>query len=391
MAVSALDQGLFEGGPPDGLQQRLGLMGPGRRRVVRRALLSILVGWLPVVVLGAVRALTQHTHDLSSVAFDYGLHARGLVATPVLILGEAVCGPYLGAIARQFRDAHLVPEADEPRYERICDRIRRLLVSPAAEVAVVVLAYLITIDILTGASAALAPAWGAATVGDRVSLTPAGWWYVLVSLPLLMALLLGWLWRVVLWSVFLACTAHLPLRLVASHPDHAAGLEFVGHSARGFCLPAFAISAVAAGRMAVVISQHGPEPVQPKLMAVAALAALGLLIFAGPTLLFAHRLVEERRKGALAYGRLADELGRQFERRWLDRPPVEAEALSVPDFSATTDLYSVAANVYALRLAPIDRDSLVALLLALLLPFAPVALMAAPVGQLLKVVKSLLL
>jgi hypothetical protein len=391
MAASALDQGLFEGGPPDGLQRRLGLMAPGHRRVARRAVLSILVGWLPVVVLASVRALTQHTHDLSSIAFDYGLHARGLVATPLLILGEGVCAPYLGAIARQFRDAHLVSEADEPRFERICDRIRRLLVSPVAEIAVMALAYFCTFEIVRGASPELAPAWGVVGAGAEATLTPAGWWYALVGMPLLLALLLGWLWRLAMWSLFLACTARLPLQLVGSHPDHVAGLEFVGHSLRGFCVPAFAISSVAAGRMAVVISQRGVEPVNQKLIAVGAVVGVGLLIFAGPTLLFAHRLTEERRTGALTYGRLADELGRHFERRWLARQQVDDEALSVPDFSATTDLYSVVANVYALRFAAVDRDSLVALLVAMLLPFAPVALIAAPLGQLLKVVKSLLL
>jgi hypothetical protein len=80
--------------------------------------------------------------------------------------------------------------------------------------------------------------------------------------------------------------------------------------------------------------------------------------------------------------------------RWL-RPSwrlgrVGGDALEAPDFSATTDLYSIVANVYQLRLVPVEVRSLLILLSATLLPFVPVLLMAVPLDTLLQRVAGLL-
>jgi hypothetical protein len=57
---------------------------------------------------------------------------------------------------------------------------------------------------------------------------------------------------------------------------------------------------------------------------------------------------------------------------------VNESALEVPDFSATTDLYQVVANVFDMRSIPLDVKDLLPLIIATLLPFAPVVLMVAP-------------
>lgn len=45
------DADLFENAPPIGVQRRLGLVKPGELNVGRRALLVVLIGWLPLVLL----------------------------------------------------------------------------------------------------------------------------------------------------------------------------------------------------------------------------------------------------------------------------------------------------------------------------------------------------
>jgi hypothetical protein len=79
-----------------------------------------------------------------------------------------------------------------------------------------------------------------------------------------------------------------------------------------------------------------------------------------------------------------------FERKWLDPPKVDQTALDRPDFSATTDLYSVVSNVYSMRFLPVDYKDLVVLAVAMLIPFLPVALLVFPVDVILKHAKSLL-
>ena len=58
---------------------------------------------------------------------------------------------------------------------------------------------------------------------------------------------------------------------------------------------------------------------------------------------------------------------------------------SAPEFSATTDLYSVVTNANTVKGIPLDLNGVVPLVLAILLPFVPLALFEMPLVQLLKV------
>ena len=49
-------------------------------------------------------------------------------------------------------------------------------------------------------------------------ITLAGWWYILVSLPILFFFLLRWFWIFLLWSRFLFHISRLGLELTPTHP-----------------------------------------------------------------------------------------------------------------------------------------------------------------------------
>lgn len=57
-------------------------------------------------------------------------------------------------------------------------------------------------------------------------------------------LLLGWLWRILIWGLFLFRVSRLDLQLVPTHPDLVGGLQFVGESLRAFLPVSFTISAI---------------------------------------------------------------------------------------------------------------------------------------------------
>ena len=83
---------------------------------------------------------------------------------------------------------------------------------------------------------------------DAGKLSYAGWWFVLISAPLFRLLLLRWLWRIVLWAIFISRVTHLHLRLVPTHPDLAAGLGFLTEAQKAFSSIAPRISGSAALR-----------------------------------------------------------------------------------------------------------------------------------------------
>ncbi|MGH7485259.1 MAG: hypothetical protein ACREMY_06580, partial [bacterium] len=189
----------------------------------------------------------------------------------------------------------------------------------------------------------------------------------------------------------LCLMSRLDLRLVPAHPDRTAGLRFVSYSVQAFSLVALALGTIVAGATANGILYRG-APLDSLKWGVLTLVAVVLVVFAGPLLTFSSHLLRAWRRGTLQYSALAGKLGRQFESKWFRNGAlVDVSTLELPDFSATTDLYQVASNVYEVRLMPISITSLGILVAMTILPFLAIALMFVPVDTIVKDIAKLLL
>ncbi len=381
---------LFEGGPPNRLQARLGLIRKHRPRLLLRAALVILVGWVPLLVLALLQPDRLHGASGSGFLWDFAAHSRYLVAAPLLVLAEAFCLPGLTAVAWQFMATGIVGEADYGRFQQAVASTRRLLNSTGVEIIAIVLAYLLTAALMIAKPGNEFAPWHGELVGTHFALSPAGWWLVLVSLPLLIVLELGWVWRVLLWARFLWLMSRLDLRLIPAHPDAAAGLRFVDYSLRAFMPLGFILGVLAAG--AILNRVHaGANPTHFKFIVVGIVIAV-LAIFVCPLFIFAPRLAAERRRGTFLYGALAATMGREFEKKWFtSQHRLDEGALAASDFSSTTDLYAVVANVYGMYVVPVQLKDLGLLALATLAPFVPVVLLAVPLDVLMDRIAGLFL
>jgi hypothetical protein len=386
--VSPMDTTLFDGGPLLSLQRWLGLSKDSDRHIGRTAGLVVLVGWLPLVLLALVQSVFLHTDEITSLLWQVGAHARYLVAAPLLVVAELECGARLSVIVGNFVKTGIVPPHERKRLDAAVLTTRRLVNSTAGEIAVVALAYLVVAATIWSTPIEQVPAWHRSdTIVPFYSL--AGWWHMLVSLPLLLVLLLSWLTRFLLWVRLLWLISRLKLRLVASHPDHAAGLGFVGHSVRAFSGVALAIAAIAAGYSAHMILVRGSLPTS-QIVFDACLLVTVAAMFAAPLLVFTPIMMTAWRHAASEYGALAIQMGVTFEDKWLGQVRrLDNTALNQPDFSSTTDLYSIAANIYQMRLIPIDITSLEILSIVMLLPFVPVVLLIVPMSEILTDLKAL--
>ncbi|HEX6533585.1 MAG TPA: hypothetical protein VF041_03255 [Gemmatimonadaceae bacterium] len=368
---------------------------PERSRVGRRAIIVAAVAWVPLAVLAAVQGYALRDAPRESLLLDLSAYARYLVALPLLVLAEAVCLPRLALVARHFGAAGLVTDEDRSRYDQLIADTRRLLHSRRADIVIVLAAYAATLSLarLVGPVpyADARSTWVAPVVNGARSISLAGLWRGVVSQPLLLVVLGAWLWRIALWTRFLRGVARLDLRVVPSHPDRAGGLRFVSTSLPPFTVPAFALGAWVAGGVASAVLYDARSPREFAIV-IAGVVLFVVALFAGPLLVLAGPLVRARLRGALEYGALAGSLGRRFEERWLDRRAVlDPEALAAPDFSATTDLYSVTGNVREMRVLPVDARSVLPLVAATLAPFLPVLLVALPLAQVLRFVGKMLL
>jgi hypothetical protein len=373
LSDAVYDRQVFDGGPPLRLQRSLGLVKPEQPCILRRALFSATIAWVPLALATAAQTLFRGDGSVNWFFSDFSIHARYLIALPALIFAERDCIPQLEKIVRHFVDIGLVTGSDIPRYRAAVDSTRRLLTSGYAELVVPLVSYLSTFLLVLYVPLEWVQPWQRTASGG---FSPAGWWNLLVSMPLLLILLFGWVWRIVLWGRFLVLVAELNLRLLPSHPDSACGLRFVSTSLRGFRFINFALGAILAGAIADRVVYQGLDLLSFKAHLIGLIVFI-LIIFAGPLTVFIRKLRETKRRGMFEYGALATRLGHEFEAKWLSSESKE-EMLSAPDFSATTDYFGVAANVYEVRELPFTLKDLIGPVIPALVPFLFVALLKVP-------------
>ena len=388
MTTAGRIESLFEGGPFPHFQKSLGLFRPVGFNVTSRAAVSVLIGWFPLIIL----VLAEDLHgEISVFSFltDYGVHARSLVAAPLLIMSETLCLRRLEDVAVYFVRSGTVQPQDRSFFSELAVSTRSLMNSTAAEILALLLAYAIGWFLIRYVHFIALPPWYLAQ-GTGRTISWAGWWYALVSMPLLLMLFLGWMWRVILWSRFLIRVARLKLHLISVHPDRTAGLRFLNSSLFAFMPVAFTFGVVVAGSAANRVAYQGAT-IDVLQKSVGGLLIFVLLLFVGPLLVFVLKLHRQKVAGIFSYGALAEGVGRQFESKWLaDYDKHAAGALESPDFSATTDLYQIVSTVHEMRIVPFDLRGVLGLTVSALLPFIPVVLMMIPIKQILKEVARLL-
>ena len=210
-----------------------------------------------------------------------------------------------------------------------------------------------------------------------------GWWRVLVSRPVFRSVG-SWLWRVLLWGRFVWTVSSWTF-VVAGHPDRLGGLRFVLIPLRGFAILAFALGAIGAGTVAEAVVLNGHMAMEFRYFIAAQVIGV-LVLFVGPLLPLSMPMLRLQAHGTVNYGRLASNLGRQFERRWIDegRRDVDPEALAAADFSATTDLFSIVTNAQNINPLILDLRNLAMLVVATLLPFVPIVFAVWPLDELIR-------
>jgi hypothetical protein len=380
VSASSLDQFDVCAGPPARVERWIGLTKPGHQRTRFRAALVVLVGWVPLVILAAFRDIAQHGNSVHSLFTDAGNYARYLIAAPLCIAAAPFCSPRFKRIILHFRNSGIVRVADSERYERIVASSNRLLKSTVAEIIIFAMAYCTAAIFIGYVPRQLLPEWQVIRDNSGLMLSPAGQWHAIVSLPLLMVLLIAWAWRHILWMRFLWSVSLLDLNVIPSHPDRCCGLKFLSTSIRGYALLVVACSSIVAGGIATRMIVDGTSP-EAYYRYIVVVVLLLVVLFIAPLGIFIPVLRRVQASAMFEYGALARNIGSQFEHKWIPRQDnVDPNDLEVPDFSATTDLYSVAANAYSIGYLPLSLRTLEELIFLSALPFVPLILATVPVS-----------
>jgi len=338
----------------------------------RRAFVLTAVAWLPLLVLSVVGT---REYGAVTVPFlrDLDVQARLLVALPLLVAGEVLIHREMPLAVRQLIDRRLVAASARAGFDKAVGTALRLSRSMVVEILILGCVVAIGLEVGPAIASLSDSTWYAQTVNGSTTLTPAGWWNVLISRPLFQFILLRWYFRFLVWNQFLWQVSRLRLHLQPAHPDHRGGLGFLFAVNDAFAPFLFAHGAMLAGRVANAVVHTGASLRQFEVELVV-IPAAALLFVVTPELVFTAELWKAKRKGLLDYGILAQRYVREFDHKWLRRPMAEAGALlGSADIQSLADLANSFGTIRDMHVLP-DRRRILTLGLFTVLPLAPLPL-----------------
>jgi hypothetical protein len=368
-------------GPLDRALMRVGLKSTEPPRMLLRAFLPAAVIWLPLFVVAWLHAGNEAA---SGVTFfdDLATHVRFLVVVPLLLFVEVGIGRRTRLTAAHFVEANLVSGADERRYRELLRKAGRAFDSAFAEAVIMALAVFFVWRAIREFATDDALFWFEEATPDGTRLTSAGWWYAIGSwLPPF--LFLRWFWRYMVWSWFLFRTSRLDLKLVATHPDYAAGIGFVSFGHTSFALLGFTVSCLVAGAIGARILNEGATLAEYQ-WPLAVFVGISILVGLAPLAVFLRPLRIAKERGLMAYGTLASRYVQDFERKWVGTRAGETPLEASGDVQGLADIGGSLDRVFEMRLLPITLKSAIAFAVSAVVPMLPLLLTVMPLKDLLK-------
>jgi hypothetical protein len=378
------DFSIIIGGPLFQALRRARLAGDALQLVNRRIIVIATFAWVPLLVLSAAEGRAWGYTVAVPFLHDIDVHARFLIALPLLIVSEIVVHQRMRPVVTTFVTLGLVPASVRDRFNASVDSAMRLRNSLVAELMLFAIVYGVGILVVWRYYVALAaPTWYATPTPDGRQLHLAGWWYLLVSLPMFQFLLVRWYFRIFIWGRFLWDVSRLDLKYAPMHPDRLGGLGFLSRIGYAFAPLLVAQGTLLAGMIANRIFFEGAKLTDFKIEVFTFVAIMVTVVLA-PLLAFVGPLARARRDGLRDYRHLAKRHLDEFEAKWLHGGAEAGELLvGNPDVSSLTDMASSFDVIREMRVFPVTRTLVMELAVLTLLPIAPLLLTMISLEQLL--------
>ena len=379
------DYSLVLGGPLFQLYRKARLTGDALELLHRRMILSVLITWLPLLILAAFGRSAESAGRISFFQ-DVEVHTRFLVALPVLIFAEVVVHSRIRIAVHRFIDLRMVLPEEFSRFYKAIHSAIKIRNSTVAETALVFLVYTAGLWLWNSRVVPSYATWYSLP-GERWKLTPAGYWYVFVSIPVFQFILLRWYMRLFIWFRFLWQVNRIKLNLFPSHPDRCGGLSFLGRSSYAFGPILFAQGAILAGLVTDRVL-YGHESLISFKFQIVGFIVFFVVAILGPLLMFTPRMARTRRQGLAEYAVLAQRYVENFDRKWIREPSSSEEMLGTGDIQSLADLGNSCDIVREMRVVPFGLQDISRLALATAAPLTPLLLtIFSPEELILRVIK----
>jgi len=357
----------------------------------RRLIIFSLFTWLPLLLLSFLPGDSAGDAIKVPFLYDVEVHIRFLLALPLMLVAELVVHQRLRLLILQFVERGIVAREGLPQFQAIIGSALRLRNSIVIEVLLIVLVFTGGHYLWSSQVALEADTWFSVSADGGHRLSPAGFWYSYVSIPVFQIILLRWYFRIFIWVRFLWQVSRMDLHLVPTHPDRSGGLGFLAESVAAFIPLLLAQGVLLAGLIGNRIFFEGAMLLDFKQEIAAAVVFL-LLIILGPLCAFAPKLARTRREGLLEYGALASRYVCEFDSKWLrGAPPQDEPLVGTGDIQSLNDLAGSFEVVNGMRLFPFGKAAMLQTAVVTLLPVLPLALTMISLEDLVKRLIGILL
>jgi hypothetical protein len=375
---------LFEDGPFVQWLRRVSVLKEITDVVWRRVLVAVTVTWLPLLVLSIRDGHALHGGGLAFLT-DFQTQARTLVMLPLFIISAHQAHQVITPALQHFETLKLVRTRQRAAFTNI------LRIASGWNHSVVVRLAIVGIVVLAGPElwrqvlvSRESSTWYGVGGDTAIARTSAGYWLLLVTNPVLQYQQLLWIARLLMFGTMMARVAALDLHLVATHPDRAGGLGFLGQRFYPFLTLIVAEGAALAGILANRIFHEGrPLPLFKVEIAIEAVMVAAMTL--GPLCVFAPTLIRVKRKGSVEYAKLAGRYVREFEDTWVrdTSNPNGRALLGASDIQSLADMANSCQVVERMRPVPFTSGVVIKVFVYFLIPVAPLVLTAIPAAELL--------
>lgn len=367
-------------------------VGPRRARdLIIRSLILIGLTWVPLAVL-AYRGGFSTGPGGENFFKDIAAYMQLILGLPLFVMAERALSVHTRDAAIQFVSTGAIRQQDAVRLARFYGTIERFRKLVIPDLVCVAIAYVLSVVTMLPKLDPSLRTWHAYKPegGAHKVFTAAGWWELLVTLPLLDYWWLRAIWKVILWTWYLFRMSRFRLRLLAAHPDRTGGIGFLSdvQTRFGLLILAYGITNIASTVAYQVAFEKASLTLYTVWGPIVGFVIGAPLLFTLPLFMFTKQLHRAKKRALERYHHIAIERAVAFEEKWLESGPREnPEALREADLAGLNNLNAVYDHIKKMRVVPFDTRSFLELMgqtLGSLLPILPYVGVPEPIAKILE-------
>lgn len=348
------------------------------RDTIKKIFLIIAVSWLPLLIISFFSGTMLSADSKIKIPFlyDYLTNARLLISFPVIFLSISIINNLISKSFDQFVSAEIVRTEDLRKFKQISDTYYKLKDSKISNIIIFFLSYLWiyffwrNYEDISGLNS-----WKLISSGNE-GVQLAGYWYYIVSIPVVQIFMFKMIWTFLLWSSSLYRIAKLNLNISSSSPDGAGGLAFLGYTQIFFGLLGFAQNVTFSAGIADKIVYNNESFMDYRFNIILGIISVSL-IYIVPLLFFTKHLLNAKLVTLFEYSKLGLNYGTSFENKWIKKnmPDNSEPLLGNADIQSLADMSNSVKMVQDQLIIPLRISTFIAFFVVLIIPYLPLLLL----------------